>query len=140
MQKVQALRLVLRSPAFVREATSGATNGVPKYFAEYSETQIQVAPPPAAIYTVNERYLARPAALAAGTQTNWLTDHVPDLLFKASLAEAEPFLKAEGRTVWITDYAQRLIAARRELYEFMGTRYDMIGAQPTATAVRSETP
>ena len=130
--------LLERSHEYLLDYNSGGSNGVPTYFAEVSETQWYVAPAPVAAYVCNVRYISRPAPLAAATQTNWLSTYASDMLFKASLAEAEKFLKADERSVvWEKDYTEALPLARRELYNGMQNQFDRLGATSIAQGPRS---
>jgi len=131
--------MLARKPAEVLiDYNSGAANGVPKYYADESDTVIRFAPPPVATYVVNIRYLSRPAALSTSNQTNWLSTYVYDLLFKAALTEAEKFIVADERVpVWESDYQTALAMVKRELYNQFGTQYDHLSAVPVPQAPRS---
>jgi hypothetical protein len=127
-----------RSENVVLDYNSGAANGVPKYYADESETVVRFAPPPGATYTVNIRYLSRPQPLSSSNETNWFSTYAYDILFKAALAEAEKFIVAEERApVWEKDYLESLAMAKRELYNLYGTQYDRLSAVPVPQAPRS---
>ena len=66
----------------------GTTSGTPKYWAEVSETSIQLAPTPNAVFALSVEVLERLPALAGGNQTNWLTTHAADLLLLQALIGA----------------------------------------------------
>ena len=127
-----------RSFEYVTDYQSG-TDGVPRFFAEATETQWIWGPTPDATYTVNFRYISRPDRLEVSVnETNWLSDHAYDILFKACLAEAEKFLKAEDRAaIWEADYQMALPNVRQELYNQFGNQYDRLGAVPIPQAPRS---
>lgn len=115
-------------------------NGVPKYYAESAEGTAGwfFSPSPDATYTVNIRYLGRPPALAPGNQSNWLSTNVPELLFKACLAESEKFLKADERSaLWEKDYVEAMPATRRAIYNLYGSQYDRLAAVAVPQAPRS---
>lgn len=64
--------LVKRTYEFVAEylIANGATTGVPKYYAEYSQSQWVVAPIPATAYTLSVRGIYPPPLLGDNDQTN----------------------------------------------------------------------
>lgn len=93
-------RLIKRSYEFVQNFwPDGATTGTPKYYCELDETSWMAVPPPSAAWSVEIRYVKRPASLTAGagTGTTWMSSRCGDLLFAASLMEAEHYLKADDR-------------------------------------------
>jgi len=115
-----------------------SANGVPKYWAEASETTYFITPRPALAWTVNVRYLSRPPQLTPSNQTNWLSTYAYDLLFKAALAEAEKFLKSDERApIWEADYVKSMPTTRRQLYQQYQNQYDRLGATPLPNLVRS---
>lgn len=118
--------LELRSTDWVRDHQTIGATAPPRYYAEQSETDWLLSPIPDAIYTVNTRGTTRPAALSAGNPTTWLSQHQDDLLFKACLAEAEGFLKADDRVeMWQTQYTDALPLAKRETYTMLQERYNL---------------
>ena len=73
-----------------------AVVGVPKFFAELSETKIYVTPTPDQTYaTANAkvRCTIRPTGLNSGNENSWLGDHYADALFSTVMIEAYDFLK-----------------------------------------------
>jgi hypothetical protein len=129
-----------RSYEYLVDYNAGASNGIPKYFAEIDEGNWYFAVPPLAAYVVNVRYLSRPNPLTVANQTNWLSTYASDILFKACLAEAEKFLKADERSVmWSNDYDLALPLARRELTSKFSNQVDKIGATSVPQAPRSQT-
>jgi hypothetical protein len=131
--------LELRSHEYVTMYSAGVAAAVPRYYAEQDETTWIVSPAPALAYSLHERYLSRPTRLGAGNQTNWLSTHAYDILFKACLAEALAFLKADARKVAAdVDYEGALPVVRRELHNLYGNRYDGVGAVPIPQAPRTQ--
>jgi len=118
--------LQLRSNDWIRDhQTPGATSS-PLYYSEISETSWLVSPIPDAVLTIEARGIARPEGLSATTATTWLGDNVPDLLFKACLAEAEGFLKSDDRKpMWMEDYVAMLPTVKRETYELLQQHYNL---------------
>ena len=56
-------------------------------------------------------YYQQPALLGEDLQTNWLTEYAPDVLLYASLLEATPFLKNDGRVQMWTGLYDRAAQA-----------------------------
>lgn len=118
--------LELRSTDFVRDHQVIGATAPPKYYAEQTETDWLLSPIPDAIYTLNARGVTRPTRLSVGNPTTWLSLHQDDMLFKACLAEAEGFLKADDRApMWMEQYTAELPMAKRETYELLNQRYNM---------------
>ncbi len=132
--------LETRSQEYIRDYNAGGANGTPKYYGEVDEDNWIFGPLPDATYAVNVVFLSRPDPLTAGNQTNWLSDNIYDILFKACLAEAEGFVKSDDRiAIWNEQYIQALPAAKRELYNLYGNQYDHLSAVPVPQAPRSAT-
>jgi hypothetical protein len=128
--------LELRSTDFVRDHQTAGTNAPPRYYAEQSETDIILSPLPDQIYVMNFRGTTRLTPLDSNTpsDTNWLSLHQSDLLFKACLAEAEAFLKSDDRKpIWFEDYTGALPLAKKETYNLMQARYQLTPLQVPAS-------
>lgn len=79
--------------------TSGDGTGQPWYFTIFG-TEIELAPTPDAIYTVEMVYRKNVPDLATNS-TNWLLTIAPDLYLYASLLESAPYMKEDDRiAVW----------------------------------------
>jgi hypothetical protein len=118
--------LELRSVDFVRDHQSIGATAPPKYYAEQTELLWLLSPIPDDAYTVTARGITRLTRLSSGNPTTWLSLHQDDMLFKACLAEAEGFLKADDRLeVWAGQYASALPLAKRETYELMNSHYHL---------------
>lgn len=90
-------RLVKRSLDFVKNyAPSSATAGVPKYYADKSDTVWTLAPYPNVTGTLDVHYVARPVSIVTAGNS-WFGDKLGDLLFACCLLEAEQFIKADDR-------------------------------------------
>jgi hypothetical protein len=120
-------RLELRSTDFVRDYKTPGSTAPPKNKSEQTETDWLLAPIPDGTYTVNTRGTTRLSPLVETTnETNWLSLHQDDLLFKACLAEAEGFLKSDDRVAqWMEQYATALPMAKRECYTMLQERYNL---------------
>ena len=87
---------------------TAATTGNPKYWANYSDTALLVAPTPNSTYTIEITYARRLAELSSSNTTNWLPINAQELLLFGSLMVACTFSKSrEDRQI----YTQRYQAA-----------------------------
>ena len=82
-----------RDTSFIFEYNSTGATGVPKFYANWKETTIIMAPAPDAQYQVQLSYIYSPEALSATNTTTYLSDNVSDLLFYATMVQAYEFLK-----------------------------------------------
>jgi len=83
-----------RDPSFMNEYRSDRTaTGVPKYYANWDNDTIIVAPAPNAAYTIELAYNALPTGLSSSNTTTWVSNNMPTLLLYACLTEAFKFLK-----------------------------------------------
>ena len=69
----------------------------PRYYADFGFEHFFVSPTPDLAYQFELVYYARPEPLSEQNQTNWFTQYCPQLLLYATLLEAQPFLKLDGR-------------------------------------------
>ena len=82
-----------RDTSFIFEYNSTGATGVPKYYANWKETTLIMAPTPDVQYQVQLSYIYTPDHLSATNTTTYLSDNVPDLLFYATMMQAYEFLK-----------------------------------------------
>ena len=86
---------------FLKEAypsTASAKYGAPKFYAQYSETQIALAPTPDANYELEHIYGYYPTSIVSGS-TSWLGDNASTALLNGALIEAARFQKAEADVI-----------------------------------------
>ena len=86
---------------FLKEAypsTASAKYGLPKFYAQYSETQIALAPTPDANYELEHIYGYYPTSIVSGS-TSWLGDNASTSLLNGALIEAARFQKAEADVI-----------------------------------------
>lgn len=86
---------------FLHEAypiNTSAHHGVPKFYAQYSETQIQLVPTPDANYVLEHIYGYYPTSIVSGS-TSWLGDNASAALLNGALVEAIRFQKGEADVV-----------------------------------------
>ena len=82
---------------FLREAypiNTSAYYGIPKFYAYYGETQIELAPTPDANYEIEHIYGYYPASIVTAA-TSWLGTHFDSALLNGALVEAIRFMKGE---------------------------------------------
>ena len=83
-----------RDRSFMNEYRSDRTaTGVPKYYANWDNDTILLAPAPNAAYTIELAYNALPTGLSSSNTTTWVSNNMPTLLLYACLTEAFKFLK-----------------------------------------------
>ena len=69
------------------------STGIPKYYANWDNDTIILAPAPNAAYTIELAYNAQPTGLSSSNTTTWVSTNVPQMLLYACLVEAFKFLK-----------------------------------------------
>ena len=82
---------------FIREAypiNTSAKYGLPKFYAQYSATQIELAPTPDANYEIEHIYARYPTSIVTAA-TSWLGDNASTALLNGALLEAIRFQKGE---------------------------------------------
>ena len=85
--------LQYRDTSFMFEFNPTATTGVPKYYSNWDEDTIVVAPTPNATFTIQLNYILKPAGLSSTVPTTYLSLNFPNGLLYACLVEAYSFLK-----------------------------------------------
>jgi len=82
-----------RDTSFIFEYNSTGATGVPKYYANWKETTLIMAPAPDAKYKVQLSYIYSPDELSATNTETYVSKNAPDLLFNAVMVNAYEFLK-----------------------------------------------
>tara|TARA_R100001509_G_scaffold157689_1_gene122050 strand:- start:262 stop:951 length:690 start_codon:yes stop_codon:yes gene_type:complete len=82
-----------RDTSFIFEYNSTGATGVPKYYANWKETTLILAPTPNATYEVQLSYIYSPDALSSTNTETYVSKNAPDLLFNAVMVQAYEFLK-----------------------------------------------
>ena len=85
--------LQYRDTSFMSEFNPTATTGVPKYYSNWDEDTIVVAPTPNATFTIQLNYILKPTGLSSTVPTTYLSLNFPNGLLYACLVEAFSFLK-----------------------------------------------
>jgi hypothetical protein len=84
-----------KDTSFISEYSPSRTStGIPKYYANWDNDTIILAPTPNAAYTIELAYNAQPTGLSSSNTTTWVSTNTPQLLLYACLVEAFMFLKA----------------------------------------------
>ena len=103
---------------FIREAypvNTSANYGLPKFYAQYSATKIELAPTPDSNYEIEHIYGAYPTSIVTGS-TSWLGDNASAALLNGALLEAIRFQKGEPDVV--ANYEKLYLQAITLLIEF----------------------
>ena len=90
--------LINKDVNWIRELYPNAsTEGVPEYYAIFSNDYFIVAPTPDSGYTVELHYFYRPASITAGddSESTWLSTNAPSALLYACLIEGYVYMKGE---------------------------------------------
>ena len=85
--------LQYRDVNFMSEFNPNAAQGVPKYYSNWDEDTVVVAPTPDQTYTIQLNYILKPAGLSSTVPTTYLSLQFPNGLLYACLVEAYSFLK-----------------------------------------------
>lgn len=132
--RVSANQLDLKPLDWIEDYLVDADQAVPRYYAEVSDTAIKLAPIPDQIYPVSYRVNIRPLGLSDANQTTWLSTNAGDLLFAATLVEAERFVRDfKAADEWDQkEYLPLLGNARSEFRDLVRRRQRPLMAQPQA--------
>ena len=85
--------LQYRDTSFMSEFNPAESTGVPKYYSNWDQNTIVVAPTPNATYTIQVNYILKPSGLSSTNTTTYLSQQFPNGLLYACLVEAFSFLK-----------------------------------------------
>ncbi len=108
--------LVMRTNEWLLEYWPDRTSvGAPKYYANYDNTTLVMAPAPASANDIEMQFIVRPSALGASQSTNYFTDFTPSALFAASMLETAYWMKnTEMAGAWDKRYQDELALCRNE--------------------------
>ena len=129
-----------RDPSFINEYSPNRTStGIPKYYANWDNDTIILAPAPNAAYTIELAYNAQETGLSSSNTTTWVSNNAPGLLLYACLIEAFKFLKNPNMVAMYTQAYQELLTPlaaeqigrrRREEYKDGVVRIPIPSANP----------
>ena len=94
-----------RDTSFISEYNSSGTTGQPKYYANWDENTMVVAPTPNNTYGVQVNYILKDGSIIDNTGGTYLSDEFPNGLLYACLVEAYGFLKGPNDILQL--YEQR---------------------------------
>ena len=100
-----------KDTSFISEyAPNRTSTSIPKYYANWDNDTIILAPTPNAAYTIELAYNALPTGLSSSNTTTWVSTNAPQLLLYACLVEAFKFLKGPDNMLQMyeTYYQQAL--------------------------------
>ena len=90
----ERISLQKKDASFINEfLPNRTTQGIPKYYANWDNDTIILAPAPNAAYTIELAYNAQPTGLSSSNTTTWISNNIPEGLLYACLVEAFKFLK-----------------------------------------------
>ncbi len=130
--------LLRKDVSFIQTVNpNSATTGTPKYYSQFDNRNLIVAPTPDQAYETELHYYYRPASLTAGADsgTTWLSNYAPLALLYASLYEAYTFMK--GETDVLQNYQSRYAEALARLKEF-GEADEVTDAYRTGLVMRQK--
>ena len=86
--------LIRKDQTFMSEYwPNRSSTGIPKYYSNWDNDTLIVAPTPNAAYTIELAYVAQPTGLSSSNTTTWIGNNAPSVLLYACLIEAFKFLK-----------------------------------------------
>jgi len=108
------------APVFIRKYeyllnyNTGASNGLPLYYADYDYAHWLVSPAPDQAYPFEVLYYERLQPLDSTNQTNWITQNAPNAMLFGTLLQAMPFLKNDQRQIFQQKYSEAMAALTTE--------------------------
>jgi len=95
--------LLYKDVAFLREAFPlAATEGTPRFYAQWDDDTLLLAPTPNANLTMELHYFADPPSIVTST-TSWVGDNAESMLLYGCLVEAYTFMKGEPDLIELYD-------------------------------------
>ena len=98
--------LEMKTLEFIKEYwPDNSLQGEPKYFTNFDDNRIYVAPTPDQNYSCEISYIVQPTAATSVHQENFFTEYCSNALFYAIMKEACMFMKNyTAAQVWEQDY------------------------------------
>jgi len=94
-----------RDTSFISEYNGSGTTGKPKYYANWDENTMVVAPTPNDTYGVQVNYILKDSSIVDSTDGTYLSNEFPNGLLYACLVETYGFLKGPNDVLQL--YEQR---------------------------------
>jgi len=106
----ERITLQKKDSSFINEYWPNRNStGIPKYYANWDNDTIILAPTPNAAYTIELAYNAQPTGLSSSNTTTWVSNNAPQLLLYACLIEAFKFLKnPDMLNIYTVSYKEEL--------------------------------
>ena len=108
--------LLRKNVTYIQSVNPANADGTPKYYSQFNNTNIIVAPTPDSNYVTELHYYFRPDSLTAGagSGTTWLSENAPNAMLYGSLVEAYTFMKGEPDVMAIYDkrYQESLVGLK----------------------------
>ena len=108
------------SPVFLRKYeyllnyNTGATTGLPLYYADYDYDHWLVSPTPDQAYPFQVLFYERLQPVDSTNQTNWITQNAPNAMLFGTLLQAMPFLKNDQRQIFQQKYQEAMQVLKTE--------------------------
>ena len=101
----------------------------PRYFTNFDDNTLYVAPTPDAVYRIELGYQGRINPLSNTNTTNWYTENASDALLYGSLSEANLFTKnMEDYNIYKQKYVESVTAINNEARRRRRTDYKFPGS------------
>jgi hypothetical protein len=101
----------------------------PRYFANFDDSTLYVAPTPDTAYVMELGYQGRINSLSNTNTTNWYTENASDALLYGSLSEANLFTKnMEDYNIYSKKYVESVTAINNEARRRRRTDYKFPGS------------
>ena len=101
----------------------------PRYFTNFDDNTLYVAPTPDAVYRIELGYQGRINPLSNTNTTNWYTENASDALLYGTLAEANLFTKnMEDYNIYKQKYVESVTAINNEARRRRRTDYKFPGS------------
>ena len=101
----------------------------PRYFTNFDDNTLYVAPTPDAVYRIELGYQGRINPLSNTNTTNWYTENASDALLYGSLSEANLFTKnMEDYNIYKQKYVESVAAINNETRRRRRTDYKFPGS------------
>ena len=102
-----------RDTTFIDEYNKDRSDtGTPKYYANWDQNTIMVAPTPDAAYEIELWYNKTPDHLSSSQTTTWLSTNAPEVLIYGTVSEAFSYLK---NPTYVQLYEQKYAQAVQNL-------------------------
>jgi len=122
--------LEMKTLEFIKEYwPNNSLQGEPKYFTNFDDNRIYVAPTPDQNYDIKIGYQGKINPLSNTNTTNWYTENASDALLYGSLSEANLFTKnMEDYNIYKQKYVESVTAINNEARRNRRTDYKFPGS------------